>query len=50
MEIDSSPSNQWGYPAKAHSVLTEDLGTNPKSPTFDALEQVMTFLADRLTN
>jgi dienelactone hydrolase len=48
VEIDSSPGNQWGYAAKAHSVLTEDLGTNPESPTHAALERVLTFFDDRV--
>jgi dienelactone hydrolase len=48
VEIDSSPSNPWGYRTDAHSVLTEDLGDDPTSPTRRALEQVMEFLATRL--
>jgi dienelactone hydrolase len=48
VEIDSSPQNKWGYKEKAHSVLTEDLGDNPDSPTHHALEQVLGFLSDRL--
>jgi dienelactone hydrolase len=48
VEIDSSPGNPWGYKEKAHSVLTEDLGENPDSPTTAALEQVLTFVADQL--
>jgi len=48
IEIDSSQSNPWGYRPDAHSVLTEDLGTNPESPTQKALEQVMAFLEERL--
>jgi len=48
VEIDSSAGNQWGYRHGAHSVLTEDLGTTPGSPTLEALEQVLTFFGDRL--
>jgi dienelactone hydrolase len=48
VEIDSSPSNPWGYPANAHSVLTEHLGEREGSPTQLALEQVMEFFVDRL--
>ncbi len=48
IEIDSSQTNPWGYRPDAHSVLTEDLGTNPESPTQQALEQVMTFFEERL--
>jgi dienelactone hydrolase len=50
VEIDSSPTNQWGYKQKAHSVLTEDLGENPDSPTHHALEEVLSFLGERLTS
>jgi dienelactone hydrolase len=48
VEIDSSPENPWGYKAKAHSVLTEDLGAAPDSPTTAALGQVLGFLRDNL--
>jgi dienelactone hydrolase len=48
IEIDSSEANPWGYRRDAHSVLTEDLGTNPESPTQKALEQVMAFFEERL--
>jgi dienelactone hydrolase len=48
VEIDSSPSNPWGYPSNAHSVLTEHLGDRPGSPTQLALEQVMRFFVERL--
>ena len=50
VEIDSSEKNTWGYGPKAHSVLTEDLGTNEASPTHRALEQVLAFCEDRLRN
>lgn len=48
VEIDSSPGNPWGYPTSAHSVLTQELGDQPGSPTRLALEQVLTFFTDRL--
>ena len=48
VEIDSSPSNPWGYPTNAHSVLTEHLGDRDGSPTRLALEQVMQFFVERL--
>lgn len=48
VEIDSSPGNQWGIRAGAHSVLTEDLVDEPGHPTHDALEGVLAFLRDRL--
>ncbi len=48
VEIDSSPSNSWGYRAEAHSVLTEDLGNDVNSPTHQALNQVLDFFAKNL--
>ena len=48
VEIDSSPSNPWDYPANAHSVFTEALGDREGSPTRAALEQVLNFFSDRL--
>ena len=48
VEIDSSPTNKFGYAEKAHSVLTTDLGTDPESPTHAALAQVMEFLTSQL--
>jgi dienelactone hydrolase len=48
VEIDSSPSNPWGLPRTAHSVLTEELVDEPGHPTHDALVQVLDFLAERL--
>ena len=49
VEIDSSAGNPWGYPTKAHSVLTEELGDRDGSPTRQALEQVLDFFVTRLT-
>ncbi len=48
IEIDSSPGNAHGIPARAHSVLTVDLVDEPGHPTRAALERVMTFLSERL--
>jgi dienelactone hydrolase len=48
VEIDSSEGNPWGYKEAAHSVLTEDLGSTPGSPTLQALESVLSFFDERL--
>lgn len=48
VEIDSSPHNTWGYRPSAHSVLTEDYRDDEGSPTRQALERVLAFLAERL--
>jgi dienelactone hydrolase len=48
VELDSAPGNPHGHRKAAHSVLTEDLDPRPGTPTHDALEQVLAFLADRL--
>ena len=48
VEIDSSPGNPWGIPGNAHSVLTEHFVDEPGHPTREALDQVLTFLRDRL--
>jgi hypothetical protein len=48
VEIDSSATNPWGYSTHAHSVFTQDLGEREGSPTRVALEQVLTFFAERL--
>jgi len=49
VEIDSSPGNPWGIRKQAHSVLTEDLvADDPEHPTAKGLDQVLTFLCDRL--
>jgi dienelactone hydrolase len=49
IEIDSSPGNPHGIPARAHSVLTVDLVDEPGHPTKAALDRVMSFLAERLS-
>lgn len=48
VEIDSSEGNPHGISKSAHSVVTNDLVDEPGHPTHDALQQVLTFLADRL--
>ncbi len=48
VEIDSSPDNEWGYAASAHSVLTQDYVDTPGSPTRAAMDQVLDFLSTRL--
>lgn len=48
VEIDSSPSNHWGIPKSAHSVLTEHLVDETGHPTRLALDQVLAFFAERL--
>jgi dienelactone hydrolase len=48
IEIDSSPGNPHGIPARAHSVLTVALVDEPGHPTRAALDRVMSFLAERL--
>ena len=48
VEIDSAEGNPWGYQEGAHSVLTGDYSDAPGSPTRQALEDVLAFLASRL--
>jgi dienelactone hydrolase len=48
VELDSSRDNPHGHKSMAHSVLTEDLDDRPGTPTREALDQVLTFFADRL--
>jgi dienelactone hydrolase len=48
IEINSSPGNPDGIPARAHSVLTIDLVDQPGHPTHDALDRVLAFLGERL--
>jgi dienelactone hydrolase len=48
VEIDSSPGNPHGHPAKAHSVLTEHLQDREGTPTRAALDQTLTFLREKL--
>jgi len=48
IEIDSSPGNAHGIPARAHSVLTVGLVDEPGHPTRAALDRVMEFMSQRL--
>jgi hypothetical protein len=48
VEIDSSEPNPWGLRNAAHSVLTEDYSDALGSPTRQALDGVLAFLASRL--
>lgn len=50
VELDSSPGNPFGHRPQAHSVLTEDLDDRPDTPTRQALDRVLGFLAERLTS
>jgi dienelactone hydrolase len=48
IEIDSSPGNAYGIPARAHAVLTVDLVDESGHPTRAALDRVLSFLNERL--
>ncbi len=48
IEIDSSPTNEWGIPKNAHSVVTEHFVDEPGHPTKDAFDQVLAFFRQRL--
>ena len=48
VELDSSSGNAHDHPKAAHSVLTEHLIDQPGTPTREALDQVLDFLAQRL--
>ena len=48
IEIDSSPGNPYGIPARAHSVLAFDFVDEPGHPTRAALDRVLSFLRERL--
>jgi len=48
IEVDSSPGNPYGIPARAHAVLTVDLVDEPGHPTRVALDRVLEFLGQRL--
>jgi dienelactone hydrolase len=49
VELDSSAGNPFGHPKMAHSVLTEHLQDRDGTPTRAALDQVLDFLAQRLS-
>jgi dienelactone hydrolase len=48
VEINSSPGNPDGIPARSHSMLTISLIDQPGHPTRAALDRVLAFLAERL--
>ncbi len=48
VELDSSKGNPDNNKSAAHSVLTEDLQTDPGHPTQQTLTTVLDFLTDRL--
>lgn len=48
IEIDSSPGNAYGIPARAHAVLTVDLVDESGHPTRAALDRVLSFMNERL--
>ena len=48
VEIDSSPGNPHGIPARAHAVLTVDLVDAPGHPTLAARDRVIAFLGECL--
>lgn len=50
VEIDSAPGNSHRIPRTAHSVLSHHLVDEPGHPTRDALDQVLAFLAERLSS
>lgn len=50
VEIDSSPGNPYGIPRGAHSVLTEHFVDAPGHPTREALDRVIAFLREQLTD
>ena len=48
VELDNSPGNPWYISKKAHSVLTEEFVDEPGHPTREALDRVLSHLAERL--
>jgi dienelactone hydrolase len=48
VEIDSTPGNEWGYPADAHSVFTEGQDNKAGSPTTQAMNELLNFFTTRL--
>jgi hypothetical protein len=50
VEIDSSRGNPHGIPRVAHSVLSHHFVDEPGHPTRDALDRVLAFLSQRLSN
>jgi hypothetical protein len=50
VEIDSKRGNPHGVPRAAHAVLTHHFVDEPGHPTRDALDRVLAFLSERLSN
>jgi len=48
VEIDSTPGNEWGYPADAHSVFTDGQDNKVGSPTTHAMDELLNFFTARL--
>ncbi|MFZ7089126.1 dienelactone hydrolase family protein [Curtobacterium sp. RRHDQ10] len=48
IELDSSPGNPTGFPASAHSVLTNEVREVPGHPALGARDRVVAFLRERL--
>jgi dienelactone hydrolase len=48
VEIDSSPTNRWGYPEDAHSVLTGNFFDDDTSPASQWRTRVLDFFATQL--
>jgi len=48
VELDNSPGNPWYISKRAHSVLTEEFVDEPGHPTREALDRVLSHLAERL--
>ncbi|GAC1313541.1 MAG: dienelactone hydrolase family protein [Acidimicrobiales bacterium] len=48
VELDSSPTNPYGHPKTAHSVVTEHLQDRDGTPTRAALDQVLQLFRDKL--
>jgi hypothetical protein len=48
VEIDSTPGNEWGYPANAHSVFTDGQDNKVGSPTTNAMDELLNFFTARL--
>jgi len=49
IELDSSPGNAGGFPADAHSVLTNEVRDIPGHPALVARERMVAFLRAQLT-
>jgi dienelactone hydrolase len=49
IEIDSGPSNEYGFTRMAHSVLTDEVRETDGHPAYEARKRVVEFLTQRLT-